>query len=169
MLCPPSGFSFPFLGKDAQIQSDSDLRATQLSLCTLQPMLHERSPPVTSEEKPTCHDEGPVKTQHSQKSKEKKNKGTVILPILGGARQLPLEGTLHYPRPVDWHACVHACSVAQWCSILCDAMGSSLPGSFIHEFFQARILEWAAISSPGDPAKPNCKAHLLCKPRVPRP
>ena len=29
-------------------------------------------------------------------------------------------------------------------------MDCSLPGSSVHEIFQARIPEWAAISSPGD-------------------
>ena len=36
--------------------------------------------------------------------------------------------------------------VAQLCPTLCDPMDSSLPGSFIHGIFQARILEWVAIS-----------------------
>ena len=52
--------------------------------------------------------------------------------------------------------------VAQSCPTLCDPMDSSLPGSAIHGIFQARILEWAAISfsrgssqpriEPGSPA-----------------
>ena len=36
--------------------------------------------------------------------------------------------------------------VAQSCPILCDPMDCSLPGSFIHGIFQARALEWIAIS-----------------------
>ena len=36
--------------------------------------------------------------------------------------------------------------VAQSCPTLCDPMDSSLPGSMVHGIFQARILEWAAIS-----------------------
>ena len=36
--------------------------------------------------------------------------------------------------------------VAQSCPTLCDPMDSSLPGSAIHGIFQARVLEWAAIS-----------------------
>ena len=32
------------------------------------------------------------------------------------------------------------------CPTLCDPTDSSLPGSAIHEIFQARILEWVAIS-----------------------
>ena len=36
--------------------------------------------------------------------------------------------------------------VAQSCPTLCDPMGCSLPDSSIHGIFQARILEWVAIS-----------------------
>ena len=36
--------------------------------------------------------------------------------------------------------------VAQSCLTLCDPMDCSLPGSTIHGIFQARILEWVAIS-----------------------
>ena len=32
---------------------------------------------------------------------------------------------------------------------LCDSMDYSPPGSFVHEIFQARILEWVAISYSG--------------------
>ena len=36
--------------------------------------------------------------------------------------------------------------VAQSCPTLCNPMDCSLPGSTIHGIFQARILEWVAIS-----------------------
>ena len=36
--------------------------------------------------------------------------------------------------------------IAQSCLTLCDSMNGSLPGSFVHRIFQARILEWVAIS-----------------------
>ena len=36
--------------------------------------------------------------------------------------------------------------VAQFCPTLCNPVDSSLPGSAVHRIFQARILEWAAIS-----------------------
>ena len=36
--------------------------------------------------------------------------------------------------------------VAQSCPTLCDPMDCSLPGSSVHGIFQARILEWVAIS-----------------------
>ena len=37
---------------------------------------------------------------------------------------------------------------AQSCLPLCDPVDCSLPGSSIHGIFQARVLEWGAISSP---------------------
>ena len=39
------------------------------------------------------------------------------------------------------------CSVAQLYLTLCDLMDCSPPGSSVHGIFQARILEWVAISS----------------------
>ena len=36
--------------------------------------------------------------------------------------------------------------IAQSCPNLCDPMDCSLPGSSIHEIFQARVLEWGAIA-----------------------
>ena len=42
---------------------------------------------------------------------------------------------------------MQAASVAQACLTLCDPMNCSLPGSFVHGIFKARILKWAAISS----------------------
>ena len=36
--------------------------------------------------------------------------------------------------------------VAQSCLTLCDPMDCNLPGSSVHGIFQARILEWVAIS-----------------------
>ena len=38
------------------------------------------------------------------------------------------------------------CAKLQLCPSLRDAMGCSLPGSSVHGIFQARILEWVAIS-----------------------
>ena len=36
--------------------------------------------------------------------------------------------------------------VSQLCLTLCDPMDCSLPGSSVHGFLRARILEWVAIS-----------------------
>ena len=42
--------------------------------------------------------------------------------------------------------CESESEVAQSCLTLCDRMDSSPTGSAVHAIFQARILEWAAIS-----------------------
>ena len=42
--------------------------------------------------------------------------------------------------------CESESEVAQACPTLCDPIDSSLSGSSIHEIFQARVLEWIAIS-----------------------
>ena len=39
---------------------------------------------------------------------------------------------------------------AQFCPTLCNPMNYSLPGSSVHGIFQARTLEWVAISFPRD-------------------
>ena len=39
--------------------------------------------------------------------------------------------------------------VAQSCPTLSDQMDCNLPGSSIHGIFQARVLEWVAISFSG--------------------
>ena len=41
---------------------------------------------------------------------------------------------------------VKSSEVIQSCLTLCDPMDCSLSGSSIHEIFQARVLEWIAIS-----------------------
>ena len=46
-------------------------------------------------------------------------------------------------REIGWKVKV---LVAQSCLTLCDPMDCSLPGSFVHEIFQAIVLEWIAIS-----------------------
>ena len=41
--------------------------------------------------------------------------------------------------------CMHACSVTQSCTNLCNPMDCSLPGSSVLGILQARILEWVNI------------------------
>ena len=43
--------------------------------------------------------------------------------------------------------------VAQSCPTLCDPMDCSLSGSSVHGIFQARVLEWIAISFSRGPAR----------------
>ena len=47
--------------------------------------------------------------------------------------------------------------VAQSCPTLCDPMDCSLPGSSVHGIFQARVLEWIAISFSRDFSDPGIK------------
>ena len=51
--------------------------------------------------------------------------------------------------------------VAQSCPTLSDPMDCSLPGSSVHEIFQARVLEWGAIAFSHE------KEYLILKIRVP--
>jgi len=51
--------------------------------------------------------------------------------------------------------CVHACSVIKSCPTFCDPMDCSLPGSSVHGIFQARTLEWVAISSTRGSSQPR--------------
>ena len=63
-------------------------------------------------------------------------------PSLGFSRQEPWSG-VPFPSPTIQ---VRESEVAQSCLTLCDPMDCSLPGSSVHGIFQARVLEWVAIS-----------------------
>ena len=52
--------------------------------------------------------------------------------------------------------------VAQLCLTLCDPMDCSLPGSSVHEIFQARVLEWVAISSSRGSSQPRDRTQVSC-------
>ena len=45
-----------------------------------------------------------------------------------------------------------------------DSVDCSLPGSVVHGFPQARILEWVAIPSPGDLPNPGIEPASLRSP-----
>ena len=45
--------------------------------------------------------------------------------------------------------------------LLNNPMDCSLPGSFVHEISQARMLEWVACPPPGDPPDPGIKPRSL--------
>ena len=55
-----------------------------------------------------------------------------------------------------------AYSVVQSCPTLCDPMDCSPPGSSVHGIFQARILEWVAISSCSESFQPKDRTHISC-------
>ena len=52
--------------------------------------------------------------------------------------------------------------VAQSCLTLCDSMDCNLPGSSIHGIFQARVLEWVAISSSRGSSQPRDWTQVSC-------
>ena len=52
--------------------------------------------------------------------------------------------------------------VAQSCPTLCDPMGYSLSGSSVHEIFQARVLEWVAISFSRGSSQPRDLNRVSC-------
>ena len=62
-------------------------------------------------------------------------------PSLGFSRQEHWSGV---PFPSPMHE--SESEVAQSCPTLNDPMDCSLPGSSVHEIFQARVLEWGAIA-----------------------
>ena len=57
-----------------------------------------------------------------------------------------------YKWHIDFFSC--CCLVAQLCLTLCNPMDYSPRGSSVHGISKARILEWVAISSPGDLPNP---------------
>ena len=52
--------------------------------------------------------------------------------------------------------------VAQSCWTLCDPMDCSLPGSSVHGIYQARVLEWVAISFSRESSKPWDQTQVSC-------
>ena len=52
--------------------------------------------------------------------------------------------------------------VAQSCPTPCDPMDCSLPGSSVHGIFQARELEWVAISFSKGSSQPRDQTHVSC-------
>ena len=50
--------------------------------------------------------------------------------------------------------------VAQSCPILCDPMDCSLSGSSVHGIFQARVLEWIAVSFSGGSSRPRNQTRV---------
>ena len=57
-------------------------------------------------------------------------------------------------------------SVTQSCPTLCDPMDCSPPGTSVHEIFQARILEWVAISfskPSSQDSRQLCSFHMLAR------
>ena len=57
--------------------------------------------------------------------------------------------------------CVHVRSL-QSCLTLCNPVDCSLPGSFVHGFPQATILEWFAMPSSRASSQPRDQTQISC-------
>ena len=57
---------------------------------------------------------------------------------------------------------VRACLVAQSSPTFCILLDRSPPGSSVHGIFQARILEWVAISSSRGSSPPRDQTQVSC-------
>ena len=55
-----------------------------------------------------------------------------------------------------------ASEVAQSCPTLCNPMDCSLPVSSVHGIFQARVLEWIAISFSRGSSQPRARTQVSC-------
>ena len=68
-----------------------------------------------------------------------------------------------FPKPqftFFLETCVY--SVAQCCLTLYNPMDFSPPGSSVCGIFQARILEWVAVSFSRESIQPRDRTHISC-------
>ena len=70
--------------------------------------------------------------------------------------------TVKWFRYMHTCVCVCVCVCVQSCLTLCNSMDCGLPGSSVHGIFQARILEWVAISSSRGSSQPREWTHVSC-------
>ena len=61
-----------------------------------------------------------------------------------------------------WGLCTYAYASYSVVSILCGPLDYSPPGSSVHGIFQARILEWIAISSSRGSSQPRNQTCISC-------
>ena len=76
----------------------------------------------------------------------------IFQPILGGGMLSVLNAIS--ASSIVCNACMLA-KLLQSCSLLCDAMDYSPPGSSVHRILQARILEWVAMLSSRGSSQPR--------------
>ena len=63
-------------------------------------------------------------------------------------------GVSPLPTDLKWS------EIAQSCLTLCDPVDCSPPGSSVHGFLQARILEWIVISFSRESSRPRDRTHV---------
>ena len=70
---------------------------------------------------------------------------------------------LHFcPYPLHPVPACCCCLASKLCPTLCNAVDCSLPGSSVHGIFQARILEWVAISFSMGISQPRNWTQVSC-------
>ena len=67
---------------------------------------------------------------------------------------------------LNWESSIETytlrCIVTKSCLPLCDPMNYSMPGSTVHGIFQARIMEWVAISFSRGSSQPRYQTCISC-------
>ena len=71
--------------------------------------------------------------------------------------RMHMPGNSYQPNLVD--ACGPG-KLLQLCPTLCDPVGCSPPGSYVHGILQARVLEWVAVSSSRGSFPPRDRTHV---------
>ena len=66
----------------------------------------------------------------------------------------------HYPSESDAVLQRSESEVTQSCPIICDPVNCSLPGFSIHGIFQAKVLEWVAISFSSGSSQPRDQTQV---------
>ena len=81
-----------------------------------------------------------------------------LLIFLGGNWK-QIKNVLKYWSVLRWKS---ESEVAQSCLSLCDPMDYNLPGFSVHGIFQARVLEWVAISFSRGSSWPKDQTQVSC-------
>ena len=69
---------------------------------------------------------------------------------------------LNFSKPIFLPVLLLLFLATKLCTTLCSSMGYSLPGLSIHGIFQAKILEWVAISFSRGSSQPRNRTHVSC-------
>ena len=69
---------------------------------------------------------------------------------------------IHFIEPINVSRSFHVHAHTQSCPTLWNPLDCSLPGSSVHGIFQARILEWIAISSSRGSSGPRDRTCVPC-------
>ena len=86
-------------------------------------------------------------------------RGTAAWRACSAVRRFPDDVKKNQTLNILWKS---KSEIAQSCPTLCDPMDGSLPGSAVHGIYQARILEWAAISFSRGSSQRKDRGRVSC-------